>query len=215
MHRLRGYNFWRKSIVFTFLFSVFLFIWANVWVHFESQQFVSNDLNELPTTKVGLLLGTSMKMQNGSQNPFFTFRLQAALELYQSGKIKYILISGDNSTKQYNEPEDMMFELIHLGVPEDRIKLDYAGFDTYDSVIRARKIFGQTSFIIISQDFHAERGVYIGRRFGYDVWGYAAKDVARSKSFMTHVREYFARVKAYVEVKLGVDPYFLGEKIKI
>lgn len=208
-------NFKRYIVAYLFLAGIFLFIWANCWVHFESKKFVSNDPQRLPNVKVGLLLGTSKNMKNGSENPFFTYRIQAALELFNDGKIKHILISGDNSTKHYNEPEDMMNELIRLGVPADKITLDFAGFDTYDSVLRANKIFGQSKFIVISQSFHAERGVYIARRYGYEVWGFAAKDVARSKSFMTHLREYFARVKAYVEVKLGVDPYFLGDKISI
>ena len=71
---------------------VFLFIWANCWVHFESKEYVTSDHNKLPSVKVGLLLGTSMKMQNGFENPFFTFRVQAALDLYNAGKIKHILI---------------------------------------------------------------------------------------------------------------------------
>ena len=205
----------KRITLYCMLFVVFLFVWSNVWISYESKDFVQSETNQLPSCKVGLLLGTSKMLKNGNQNPFFTFRINATIQLYKAGKIKHVLISGDNSTKAYNEPEDMMNELIAGGIPADKISLDYAGFDTYDSVLRANKIFGQYSFIVISQRFHAERAVYIARRYGFDVWGYAAKDVSTSKSFMTHVREYFARVKAYVEVKLGVDPYFLGEQIEI
>ena len=115
----------------------------------------------------------------------------------------------------YNEPIAMKNYLIELGVDSHDIYLDYAGFDTYDSVIRANKIFGQSKFIVVSQRFHAERAVYIGRRFDLEIYGYSAKDVSTTKSFRTHAREYFARVKAYVEVKLDLDPYFLGETITI
>ncbi len=208
-------NNWKRLALYSILLVVFLFIWSNVWIHYESKDFVSKDLNALPSCKVGLLLGTSKMLKNGNENPFFTFRINATVELYNSGKIKHVLISGDNSRKEYNEPEDMKNALIALGIPADKISLDYAGFDTYDSVLRANKIFGQTSFIVISQEFHAARAVYIARRFDLDVWAYAAKDVSKSKSFLTHFREYFARVKAYVEVKLGIDPYFLGESIEI
>lgn len=206
---------WRRISLFFLLVTIVVFVWSNFWVNYESKDFVKANSDELPSCKVGLLLGTSKLLKNGNQNPFFTFRINAALNLFHSGKIKHVLISGDNSTKAYNEPEDMMNELIASGIPADKISLDYAGFDTYDSVLRANKIFGQYSFIVISQRFHAERAVYIARRYGFDVWGFAAKDVATTKSFLTHVREYFARVKAYFEVKFGVDPYFLGESIEI
>ena len=206
---------WKRVFLYFTIFTLFLAIWSNIWVHYESKDFVTSDVNNLPKTKVGLLLGTTMIMQNGYQNPFFTYRIQATLELFQSGKIEHVLISGDNSSKNYNEPEDMMNELVRLGIPAEKISLDFAGFDTYDSVLRANKIFGQSKFIVISQSFHAERAVYIARRYGFEVWGYSAKDVSRSKSFLTHAREYFARIKAYVEVKLGVNPYFLGEQIVI
>lgn len=208
-------NNWKRIILFSVLLVVIVFVWSNFWVNHESKDFVKSTSDDLPSCKVGLLLGTSKTLKNGNQNPFFTFRINATLQLFNAGKIKHILISGDNSTKEYNEPEDMMNELIASGIPADKISLDYAGFDTYDSVLRANKIFGQYSFIVISQRFHAQRAVYIARRYGLDVWGYAAKDVATSKSFLTHTREYFARVKAYFEVKLGVDPYFLGEKVEI
>lgn len=192
-----------------------LFIWANFSVYYESKDYVSSEVSTLPKTKVGLLLGTSRYLRNGNENPFFSFRIRAAVELYSKGKIRHILVSGDNSKKEYNEPEDMMNALIEAGVPQNKITLDFAGFDTYDSVLRANEIFQQKRFIVISQEFHAKRAVYIGRRYGLEVWGYTAKDVASSRSFLTHLREYFARVKAYVEVKLGVNPYFLGEKIEI
>lgn len=216
MKIFQNLNFsWKRITLYCMLFVVFLFVWSNVWISYESKDFVQSETNQLPSCKVGLLLGTSKMLKNGNQNPFFTYRINATIQLYKAGKIKHVLISGDNSTKAYNEPEDMMNELIAAGIPADKISLDYAGFDTYDSVLRANKIFGQYSFIVISQRFHAERAVYIARRYGFDVWGFAAQDVSTSKSFMTHVREYFARVKAYVEVKLGVDPYFLGEQIEI
>lgn len=214
MRFLKNISF-KKVIKWSFIFALFLFIWANIWVHVESKKYVFKTAEEIPDVKVGLVLGTSRVLKNGNTNPFFEFRVKAAYELYRSGKIKHILISGDNSKLSYNEPEDLKNALLALGVPACNITLDFAGFDTYDSVIRANKIFGQTKFIVISQEFHVQRAVYIGRRFDLEVWGYCAKDVSKSKSFLTHFREYFARVKAYIEVKLNVDPHFLGEKLVI
>lgn len=205
--------FSKRTIFVVVLIVLFLFIWSNTWVHYESKNYVTANLNSLPDTKVGLLLGTSKLGRGGNPNPYFYNRIDAACKLYNAGKIEYILISGDNGTKGYNEPEDMRQELLARGVPEGKIFLDYAGFDTYDSVLRANKIFGQNKFIVISQEFHNKRAVYIARRFDLEAYGYNANDFKRG--YLTQTREYFARVKAYFEVKFSVEPTYLGEKIEI
>lgn len=211
-HFFRNLTF-KRVLKYMVLFVVFVFVWSNVWVYLESKDYVSDDTKALPDTKVGLLLGTSRLGRGGNPNPYFNYRIDAAVDLYNKGKIKHILISGDNGTKEYNEPEDMQAALVARGIPLSCITLDYAGFDTYDSVLRAHHIFGQSKFIVISQHFHNQRAVYIGRRFGLEVWGYDAQDF--KAGIRTQIREYFARVKAYGEVKLGVDPYFLGQKVEI
>lgn len=213
--RIISFLFSKRFILSVLIFVIILFFWSNYQVSKVSEGYFTTDLNLLPNVKVGLLLGTTAKLKNGSQNPFFKYRIDAALELYNTGKIQKILISGDNGTKSYNEPEDMKLELMRRGVPASKIELDYAGFDTYDSVVRADKIFGQKKFIVISQAFHNERAVYIARKKGYDVYGFNAQDVSKKRSFLTHVREYFARVKAFIDVTLNVDPYFLGDPINI
>lgn len=193
----------------------FFFIWSNFSVYYESKNYLSYDLKDLPKTKVCLLLGTSRTLRNGNPNDYFFNRIKACVDLFESGKVKFILISGDNSTKEYNEPEDMKQELIARGIPAKKIFLDYAGFDTYDSVIRANKIFGQNSFIVVSQKFHNQRAVYIARRFDIKAYGYNAKNVQKMSGIKTKIREYFACTKAYFEVKLNVNPKFLGEEIQI
>lgn len=203
----------KKVVKYTFFTAIFVLIWCNSWVYLESKNYVSDYGKDLPNTKVGLLLGTSRLGRGGNPNPYFNYRIDATVRLFEMGKIKHILISGDNGTKEYNEPEDMQHALIQRGIPASKITLDYAGFDTYDSVLRADKIFGQKQFIVISQRFHNQRAVYIARRFGIDAWGYNAKDF--KSGIRTQVREYFARVKAWFEVKLGVDPYFLGDPVII
>lgn len=165
--------------------------------------------------KVGLVLGTSKLISNGSINLYFRYRVDAAVQLFNSGKIEYILVSGDNSIKDYNEPEDFKQELIKRGVPENRIYLDYAGFRTLDSIIRADKIFGQNKFTVISQRFHNERAIYLGSNYGLDVIGFNAQDVGRRYGLSTNCREYLARVKAIFDALIGVQPKFLGEKINI
>lgn len=162
-----------------------------------------------------MLLGTSPTLRSGVRNPYFQNRIQAAAELYKAGKIKYILVSGDNHRTEYNEPEEMRKALIQKGVPEDAIFLDYAGFRTLDSVVRANKIFGQQKFTIISQQFHNQRAVYIASWYGLDTVGYNAKDVSLSVGLKVQVRELFARVKVFIDFLFNKSPKFLGEPIEL
>ena len=169
----------------------------------------------IPKNKVGLVLGTSKMTKNGWQNLYFTYRVDAAVELYHNGKIDFILISGDNGSKEYDEPSDFKVELIKKGIPENRIILDYAGFRTLDSVNRAKEIFGQKRITIISQKFHNERAIFLAQHFGIEAIGYNAKDVSKKYGFWIKIREYLARTKAIIDVTFDVQPKFLGKKIKI
>ena len=117
--------------------------------------------------------------------------------------------------KGYNEPEDMKNDLVRLGMPDSVIYLDYAGFRTYDSVIRMNKIFGQDSFTIISQQFHNKRAIYSSNRLGLSAVGYNSKDVNKYFGFKTKVREQFARVKVFLDLAVSKQPKFLGEKVVI
>ncbi|AZA52441.1 vancomycin high temperature exclusion protein [Chryseobacterium sp. G0201] len=194
----------------------FIFIaWANYSIKKESDASVSYNIAHVPETKTALLLGTSKNLNSGVPNAYFYNRIQAAIDLYKSGKIKYIIVSGDNSTKDYNEPEDMLLTLMKYGIPQDRIFLDHAGFRTLDSVVRAKEIFGQTKLVIISQKFHNERAVFLAKKNGIEAYGYNAKDVNKYAGFKTNMREYLAKAKAYWDLIFGVEPKFGGEKILI
>lgn len=169
----------------------------------------------IPHNHVGLVLGTSPYLSNGNPNLYFKYRIKAAAELYHAGKIKYILVSGDNSRNEYNEPLEMKNALIEKGVPENKIFLDYAGFRTLDSIIRAKEIFGQTSFTVISQKFHNERAVYIAGWNDINAIGYNAQNVSVHYGLKTTIREWLARVKVFVDLIINKKPKFLGEKIEI
>lgn len=191
-------------------------IWiANNLIEKSTDTLVFNDLKQIPHNKVGLLLGTSKFLKSGLPNLYFSYRIQATVDLYKSNKIEFVVISGDNSKKDYNEPLDMKNELIKNGIPEDKIYLDYAGFRTYDSVIRLDKIFGQKSFTIISQDFHNRRAIYIAKQKDLQAIGFNAKDVDMFNGFKTKLREKFARVKVFVDILIDKEPKFLGQKIEI
>ena len=188
---------------------------ANWRVESKTDNLVYSDVQKIPHRKVGLLLGTSKLLVNGWENLYFKYRIDAATSLFKAGKIDFILISGDNGTKEYNEPEDMRQALIENGIPSDRIFLDYAGFRTFDSIFRADKIFGQKKFTIISQDFHTRRAIYIARHLGLDAIGFNAQDVSRNFGFKTQLREKFARTNMFLDFIFSAKPKFLGEKIRI
>jgi SanA protein len=154
-------------------------------------------------------------MRSGTKNYFFYNRIKAAETLFKSGKVQFVIISGDNSLSYYNEPEDMKKELMKAGVPDSCIFLDYAGFRTFDSMIRAKEVFGQTKFIVVSQEFHNERAIFIARKYGIEAYGYNAEDVSAASGFKTKVRELFARVKVFIDVYSNKQPKFLGDKIII
>ncbi len=180
------------------------------WISFRTKDFIYNDVNTVPKNKVGLVLGTGKYAASGNINLFYKYRVDAAVKLYKAGKIDYILVSGDNSRIDYDEPSDFKSDLIARGIPEHKIYLDYAGFRTLDSVVRAKEIFGQTSITFISQKFHNQRAIYIAKHFGIEAVGFNAKDVYKS-----HFREYLARSKASLDLAFNVQPKFLGEKITI
>jgi SanA protein len=169
----------------------------------------------IPYNKVGLLLGTSKFLANGRDNPFYDYRIKAAAQLLKSGKIKYVIVSGDNSRKDYNEPEEMRDDLIKEGIDSAAIYLDYAGFRTYDSMVRLKEIFGQDSVTIISQAFHNERALYMAQREGINAVAFNAKDVGSRFGLSVNIRERFARVKVFIDYMFGKKPKFLGEKVLI
>ena len=203
-------------LVFVFMFFSIPVMMNDGYISSYSAPYIYDQWYDLPGNKCGLLLGTSKYKIKGGINPYFSERLDAAAVLYHSGKIKYVIASGDNSELNYNEPRTMMAGLKERGVPAENIFLDYAGFRTLDSIVRAREVFGQDSITVISQRFHNERAVYIGRVYGISVTGFNADDNEDPSSIMVRVREVFARFKAFLDVKIFMEqPKFLGEKIII
>lgn len=124
--------------------------------------------------------GWSLYVPGGHANLYYQYRIEAAVRLYQADRIQYILISGDNALKAYNEPAMIQKDLLKRGIPKHHIYLDYAGFDTFDSIVRAREVFGQQQLTVISQRFQNERAIYIGRQLGMEVVGYSAQAVDSS-----------------------------------
>jgi len=204
-----------RFVYIPFILAIIFVLISNSWVKNATTKFCYNDVKSIPENKVGLLLGTS-KTARGGINLFFKYRIEAAASLFAEGKIKHIIVSGDNHIANYNEPEEMKNELMKLGVPDSCITLDYAGFRTLDSVVRCEKVFGQTNFTIISQPFHNERALFIAAKSGLNCVAFNAKDVPSKYSTKTTIREYFARAKCVLDIYLlHTEPKFLGEKIVI
>ncbi|AZQ62847.1 hypothetical protein EI427_11560 [Flammeovirga pectinis] len=192
---------------------VILLIGLNNLVSEKSKPYLLDKENINVTCKTGLVLGTSRYLISGGTNPYFKYRIEAASDLIKNHNIEFIIVSGDNRTKAYNEPKVMRKALIEKGVSSKRIVMDYAGLRTLDSVIRTKKVFGQERFIIISQKFHVERAVYIARYHGIEAYGYIADDVPISKDYYTHLREVFARAKMFLDLYiLKTSPKHLGKE---
>lgn len=187
----------------------------NYWYVHNAKDRVYSKVNEVPKNKVGLLLGTSKYVAQGRVNLYYAHRIDAAVALYKAGRIEYILISGDNGNANYDEPTTFKNDLIIRGIPEDKIILDFAGFRTLDSVVRAKEIFGQHSYTIISQKFHNERAIFLADHLDVDAIAYNAKDVGKRYGLKIKVREFLARAKSSLDVVFNVKPKFLGEQIKI
>lgn len=185
-------------------------------VESRSQAFIYDHPDQLPPNDIGLVLGTGPELVNGHPNPYFESRMNAAVELFRVGKVKHLLVSGDNSRKDYNEPAAMQQALIDRGIPASSITLDYAGFRTLDSVVRCREVFQRDKFTVISQPFHNERAVFIARAYGIEAIAYNSDQVRHFRRSWLRVREYLARVKAVLDVYfLRKQPKYLGDKIEI
>ena len=189
---------------------------CNIIVLSSCSGFLYDNAHSVPHKRVAVLLGTNPKTKSGNMNYFYKYRIEAAAELYKQGKFDRLLISGDNSISTYSEPDEMKADLVEAGIPDSVIYLDFAGFSTYDSMVRAKKVFGLSEFIVISQDFHNQRAVYIARQNDIDAIGCNVKKVAfRKWRLKMEFREILARVKAVGDVMLDKKPHFLGDPIEI
>ncbi len=172
-------------------------------------------VDRIPKNRVGLVLGTSKKTISGYENPYYSFRIRATVELYKANKIDFVLVSGDNGSIYYNEPTTMKKDLVQKGIPKNKIFLDYAGFRTLDSMVRANVVFGLDSVTVISQKFHNERAIYLADKKGLNAIGFNARDISNQHGYKVQLREYFARVKVFLDLVLKTEPKFYGNTIEI
>jgi len=205
-----------KLIIYTFLVLFFIGIFCFYLVEKSAQKYLFENLTDIPACKTGIVLGTSRLLKNGTENLYFSYRIDAAEKLFRANKVRFLILSGDNRVNEYNEPKVMKKELIKRGVPDSCLVFDYAGLRTFDSMVRCKQIFGQDSVIVISQEFHNARAVYISQHIGLMSFGYNARKVTTQNETKIMFREFFSRIKCLLDLYvLNTKPRHLGEKIKI
>lgn len=189
---------------------------TNVLILWVGGKGVMADSTALPRDLTGLVLGTSPRSaRGGGPSPFFENRMDAAAVLYNAGVVRRLLLSGDNRHVAYNEPVAMRDALRQRGLPDTAMALDYAGFRTLDSVVRARKVFQlEENVVIITDDFHLPRALFLARENGLRALGYAGESVPWERSFRTRIREWFSRTLACLDVYVWkTRPHFLGDPV--
>lgn len=209
----------RKKIIFFIVIIICItlisLVVCNAIINSFAEGKTYSSISDIPRNRVGIILGTAKKIKGGDSNPYYHNRIMAIVALYKAKKIDFVLVSGDNGSVYYNEPITIKNDLLKEGIPEDKIYLDYAGFRTLDSMVRAKEVFGLNEVTVVSQKFHNERAIYLAHKNDLNAIGFNAEDISLESGLKVQLREYFARVKVFIDLALKKRPKFSGDKIKI
>jgi SanA protein len=188
---------------------------ANLLVLLDARGDTSDSIATLPHAQAALVLGAQVK-PDGSPSAMLEDRIATAEALYRAGKVDKLLLSGDHGRASYDEVGTMRRALLERGIPAEDLFTDHAGFDTWDSAQRARRVFGVESAIVVTQRFHLARALYAAHRAGLDATGFAAdrRDYAAVMARL-RLREALARVKVVADAVTGAEPRFLGPRLPI
>ncbi|MEU2787404.1 ElyC/SanA/YdcF family protein [Streptomyces sp. NPDC007100] len=167
-------------------------------------------VEDVPAAPVAVVFGAGL--WDGEPSPYLAHRLDAAARLYERGTVRAVLVTGDNSREDYDEPDAMRAYLVAHGVPAGRIVSDYAGFDTWDSCTRARRVFGVDRAVLVSQGFHIRRALALCGAAGVEAYGVGVDDRHDVTWYYGGTREVFAAAKAAAEAAVRPDPHFLGPR---
>jgi SanA protein len=202
---------WRRwFFIYSPLLLLIFILTCNQLVSGSAKGKLFDRVEDVPARATALVFGTSPNTRYG-ENLFYKYRMEAVAALWKAGKVRHIIVSGDNSTEYYDESTAMKEALMRIGVPDSVITLDYAGFRTLDSVVRCKWVFGQSEIIVVSQEFQNERALFIAEHYGINAVGFNAKDVPNRYGFKTMLREYLARVNAVLDIYvLKTEPKFPG-----
>lgn len=214
MKPYRKYLKWILIVFFASIVAGILFVGAVNLTVGKTRRKMIFSADAVPQMEVVLLLGARVH-ENGRLSDMFRDRIETAIGLYEADKAGKILISGDHGRENYDEVNAAKDYLSGHGVPAEDIFLDHAGFDTYDSIYRARDVFAASSVIIVTQAYHLPRSLYIAEKLGMDAAGVSADLHSYGGQKARDFREIFATVKAWLDVLLESKPKYLGEKIPI
>lgn len=197
-------------------FSVTAVLLINLWILQATEYSIFSDLKNIPAKQAVLVLGSRV-YSTGQVSTILADRLDASIDLYKAKKVQKILVSGDHGTDGYDEANAMRKYLLRKGIPIEDIFMDHAGFDTYDSVYRAKYVFQAESIVIVSQAFHVPRALMIAQGIGLDAVALTADrhEYPRAGEIRTDLRESLARVKAFFDVMFSSKPKFLGTPIPL
>ena len=206
-----------KKIIYTCLIlGIFIFS-INYYIVKSTEDYVFTDINKLPKVDAIIVLGA--KVSNENLSNVLESRLVAGVNIIYANKAQAILLSGDHGQKDYDEVNSMRKYIFrrNFNIQKEQIFMDHAGFDTYDSMFRAKEIFGIKSAIIVTQDFHINRSIYIARNLGIEAYGFSTDESMFPQSLRRSwkIREVLSRVKAFKDVLINSNPTYLGEKIPI
>ncbi len=184
------------------------------YIRKTTSKYIFSNIEKVPNCYTALVLGAKV-YDDGRLSGVLKDRVDTGLDLYRLGKIKRFLLSGDHGRKDYDEVNQMEKYLVSKGVKEESIFLDHAGFDTYDSAYRAKHIFLVDDVIIISQNFHIKRAIYIARKLGLDAYGVKADKHNYGIAKKMLIREKIANIKAFLELLIKKESKYLGKEISI
>jgi len=195
------------------LLAALLLLVANLWVLGETRERIEHDLPMCRAERVGIVFGTSHWTRSGVRNPYFEARMSAAAQLLSLGRVDHLLLSGDNRTLSYNEPITMWRDLRGREVPETAMTLDYAGFSTFDTLARARQVFGVERALLVTQAWHLPRALFIAEALGIEAQGCAVSTREVRGQWRLAAREWVARLATLGDLYLwGREPHFLGPR---
>lgn len=210
---------WKRfffGIIACLLLVLLIFIAINMVVYHSARESLFANLNDIPQKQGALVLGARV-YPSGQLSAILEDRVRAGLELYQADKVDKILVSGDHGTMEYDEVNAMKDYLLAQGIPAEDIFLDHAGFDTYDSIFRARDVFQAQSVVIVSQEYHLSRALYIAQNLELDAVGFSAdsREYGIRHRRQAAIREPLARIKAFWDITFHVQPTYLGKPIPL
>ena len=201
-------------ICFSAIMGIVIFLAIQLFIVQSAKKYIIHDSSAAPVSDAVIVLG-AMIYRSGAPSPILRDRLDYGYELYIQGKAKKILVSGDHGQSNYDEVNVMKNYLLGLGVPSEDIFMDHAGFNTYDSMYRAKSIFCVGSLLISTQEFHMSRAVYIARQLGIDAYGYPCEDKPIYSMGYLNRREALARLKAFWDTLIKRAPQYLGDTMPI